>query len=180
MKSFNSFLSFIIFALHINTVHSFITNANLIIHKEQKVFSDILNINNLPCHLQSSRIKSFESAMEKLNRINYPDGLTNSNDEDKINIYNIYDLIGFRYVFYTKEDLLKFYHHIRVEKTILYVKNYINEPKENGYSAIHIRYKNEYKECPIKQMECQLYILWDYYNAMYGEAEYFKDYINYF
>ena len=35
---------------------------------------------------------------------------------------------------------------------------------------MHLRYKNEYSECPIKQLECQLYIISDYYNALYGNA----------
>lgn len=108
--------------------------------------------------MQSSRLKSFESSLEKKNRINIR------------NIYDLYDLIGFRFVFYTKEDLLKFYHHIKLEKTLLYTRNYITHPKENGYSAMHLRYKNEYKECPIEQLECQLYIISDYYNALYGNA----------
>ena len=139
-------------------ISTYITNANLIIRSEQKIFSEILDTHKLPCHMQSSRLKSFESSLEKKNRINIK------------NIYDLYDLIGFRFVFYTKEDLLKFYHHIKLEKTLLYTRNYITYPKENGYSAMHLRYKNEYKECPIEQLECQLYIISDYYNALYGNA----------
>ena len=181
MKFFRLFPFF-----YIRISNGFVTNANLIIHQEQQVFSEILNIHNLPCHLQSARIKTFHSAMEKLNRINTINNpnaeidQNNKNFPNVNNIYNLYDLIGFRYVFYTKEDLLKFYHHMKLEKKIMYSKNYINEPKENGYSALHLRYKNEYAECPIKQLECQLYIIDDYYNAIYSKAMYFKNYTNFF
>ena len=139
-------------------ISSYVTNANFVIHSEQKTFSEILDTHRLPCHLQTARVKSFESSLQKMKK---------SNTE---NVYDLYDLIGFRFVFYTKEDLLKFYHHVKLEKTLLYTKNYISEPKENGYAAMHLRYKNEYSECPIKQLECQLYIISDYYNALYGNA----------
>lgn len=143
---------------HIIPISSFVTNANFVIHSEQKTFNEILDTQRLPCHLQTARVKSFESSLQKMKRVNTE------------NVYDLYDLIGFRFVFYTKEDLLKFYHHIKLEKTLLYTKNYIIEPKENGYAAMHLRYKNEYSECPIKQLECQLYIISDYYNALYGNA----------
>lgn len=142
-----------------NFINGFITNANLVLHSEQKKYNEILNLQNLPCHLQTVRVKTFESAMEKIKR--------NENIE---NIYDLPDLIGFRFVFYTKDDLLKFYHHLRLEKTFTHSKNYLLNPKENGYKSWHIRYKNEYSECPIKQLECQLYIISDYYNALYGNA----------
>ena len=148
-----------------NEVTSFVTNANLVISSEQKNFNDLLERNNLLCHLQSARVKSFESSLQKLKNLQRDPVYSNMKD-----IYDLYDLIGFRYVFYTKEDLLKFYHHIKMDKTVWHSKNYILNPKKNGYSAIHIRYKNEYSECPIKQLECQLYIISDYYNALYGNA----------
>ncbi len=173
MKKLKLFLP-ILFLHSVSHVNSFVTNANFVIYNEQKNFNDILNIQNLPCHLQSARIKTFHSTMEKINRINSPNG------PNVQNIYNVYDLIAFRFVFYTTEDLLKFYHHLRLEKKIMYSKNYINEPKKNGYSALHLRYQNEYSECPVKQLECQLYIINDYYNAMYGEAMYFKNYTKIF
>jgi ppGpp synthetase/RelA/SpoT-type nucleotidyltranferase len=159
-----------VFMTNIMYVTSFVTNANLVIQSEQKSFNEILNIQNLPCHLQTARVKTFESAMEKIKR--------NPNIE---NIYDLPDLIGFRFVFYTKDDLLKFYHHLRLEKTFTNSKNYIMTPKENGYKSWHIRYKNEYPECPLKQLECQMYIINDYYNALYGNAKRIdKNYTLYF
>jgi len=139
-------------------ISSYVTNANFVICSEQKTFGEILDTYRLPCHLQTARVKSFESSLQKMKKSNID------------NVYDLYDLIGFRFVFYTKEDLLKFYHHVKLEKTLVYTKNYIREPKENGYSAMHLRYLNDYKECPIKQLECQLYIINDYYNALYGNA----------
>lgn len=151
-------LPMIILVNSILPISSYVTNANFVIHSEQKTFSEILDTQRLPCHLQTARVKSFESSLQKMKRSNID------------NVYELHDLIGFRYVFYTKEDLLKFYHHVKLEKTVLYTKNYILKPKENGYAAMHLRYKNEYSECPIKQLECQLYIISDYYNALYGNA----------
>jgi ppGpp synthetase/RelA/SpoT-type nucleotidyltranferase len=150
-------------------ISSFVTNANLVINCEQKTYNKILDKHKLPCHLQTARVKSFESSLEKTKRQNTK------------NVYDLYDLIGFRFVFYTKEDLLKFYHHLKNEKMIFYSKNYISQSKENGYSSIHIRYKNKYKNCPIKQLECQLYIINDYYDALYGKAKRIdKNYTLYF
>ena len=167
MKLFKS-LYIILFSAFTPFIHGFVTNANHVINCEQRVFNEILQIQNLPCHLQTVRIKTFESTIQKMKKI------------DITHVYDIHDLIGFRYVFYTKDDLLKFYHHLKVEKTVLYTKNYLSNPKENQYSAIHVRYKNDYTECPIKQLECQLYIIDDYYNAIYSKAMYFKNYTNFF
>lgn len=158
MISFYKSLLFLTMTINNIIISGFVTNANFVIHSEQKTFSEILDTQRLPCHLQTARVKSFESSLQKMKRVNTE------------NVYDLYDLIGFRFVFYTKEDLLKFYHHVKLEKTLLYTKNYITEPKENGYAAMHLRYKNEYSECPIKQLECQLYIISDYYNALYGNA----------
>ena len=75
--------------------YAFVTNANLIIFKEQQIFTSLLDICNIPCHLQSARVKTFKSTIEKLNRINNP----NNNIKNKINvpnvhnIYNLHDLI---------------------------------------------------------------------------------------
>lgn len=155
--------------------NAFVTNSNLVIKSEQKNFNDILERNNLFCHLQTARVKSFESSLQKIKNLKNHETYGNIK-----NVYDLYDLIGFRFVFYTKEDLLKFYHHMKLDKTVWYTKNYISQPKENGYSAIHIRYKNEYPECPVKQLECQLYIINDYYDALYGKARYDKNYTLYF
>ena len=102
---------YLLLFIYYNEVTSFVTNANLVISSEQKNFNDLLERNNLLCHLQSARVKSFESSLQKLK--NLQNDPTYSNIKD---VYDLYDLIGFRYVFYTKEDLLKFYHHIKMDK----------------------------------------------------------------
>lgn len=156
------FLSFIIIFI------LYIPHGNFIISSEQKIFNEILYTHNLPCHLQSSRIKTFNSAIQKMNVLNIN------------NIYDLHDLIAFRFVFYTKEDLLRFYHYIKLEKTVMYIYNYLNNPKKNGYSAFHLRYKNDYIDCPIVQLECQLYLIEDYYDSIYGKSKYYKNYSIFF
>lgn len=151
---------------NIQITKSFIPNANHVILNEQISFNSIIHIQKIPCHIQTSRIKSFPSARNKMAKLNVKE------------LYYLYDLIAFRYVFYTKEDLLKFYHHARLERTVLYSKNYIVDNKENGYSALHFRYQNDYKECPVKLLECQLFLIDDYYEAMYGKSQY-KNYTDY-
>jgi len=152
---------------------TFIPNANHVVLNEQISFNSILSIQKLPCHIQTSRIKSFESSRRKIEKQNEQ---LNNKIKD---IYSLYDLIGFRYVFYNKEDLLKFYQCARLDRVVLYSKNYINDKKENGYSALHFRYNNEYKECPVKLLECQLFLIEDYYDAMYGNSTYDKNYTNF-
>jgi ppGpp synthetase/RelA/SpoT-type nucleotidyltranferase len=172
----NIFKYFLLLLLSNNIVNSFIINSNLVIASEQRNFNYLLETNNIICHLQSARVKSFESSLQKLK--NLQNDKTYSYIQD---IYDLYDLIGLRYVFYTKEELLKFYHCIKMDKTVYYIKNYITHPKNNGYSAIHIRYKNEFNDCPVKQLECQLYIIDDYYNALYGNSiRIDKNYTKYF
>lgn len=143
---------------------SFITNSQVIIFNEMQNYNKILLENDIPCHIQSSRVKSFQSAVEKIKRLNLQSP------------YDLYDLIGFRFVFYQLDDIYKFYHHCKMEKKILYTKNYINVPKDNGYSAFHFRYKNEYTNCPIDTLEMQLYLVEDYYSAIYGKSFYNKNY----
>jgi ppGpp synthetase/RelA/SpoT-type nucleotidyltranferase len=194
MKFFKIFL-FYLLSINIPKTLSFVTNANFVIKSEQAIFNELLEYHNLPCHSQSSRVKSFDSAIEKMNKIqknneeiNKQNIINQENngyipkpiDQHINNIYDLYDLIAFRFVFYNKEDLLKFYHRIKLEKTVYYTRNYIIKPKENGYSSIHIRYKNDYTICPVKQLECQLYIIEDYYEAVYGKARYNKNYTIFF
>lgn len=190
-----------IFFLNIFVVCGYIPNAMAVICKETLFYNTLLEANNLQCHLMSSRIKTFESAIYKLNKLNKlnqelstrelttrelstrelttiekKDKFTNP-DENKL--YYLHDLIGFRFVFYNNYDLLKFYHFIKYDRMIMYSNNYIIKPKDNGYKAMHIRYLNVYNECPIKQVECQLYIINDYYDALYGNAIYDKNYSMY-
>ena len=168
-----SILSILSILTNLPIISAFIPNANHVVLNEQINYNSILAIQKIPCHIQTSRIKSFESSRQKIEKQNKQ---LNNKIKD---IYSLYDLIGFRYVFYNKEDLLKFYHHAKLDRKVLYSKNYIVDPKENGYSALHFRYINEYNDCPVKLLECQLFIIEDYYEAMYGKSAYDKNYTNF-
>ena len=178
-----------IFFSNIFVVCGYIPNAMAVIFKETLFYNTLLEDNNLQYHLMSSRIKTFESAMSKLNKYNQESSTREEsskreerdrlNNPDENKLYYLHDLIGFRFVFYNNYDLLKFYHFIKYDRMIMYSNNYIIKPKDNGYKAMHIRYLNVYNECPIKQVECQLYIINDYYDALYGNAIYDKNYSMY-
>lgn len=157
-----------ILCLFFNTVTSFnFPGVNTIIRNDFLIFSNIIVDKEIPCHHQSSRVKTFESSRLKLAKVNI-------HDDD---LFKLYDLIAFRFVFYTKDDLFKFFHSVRQEKIITYTMNYIQHPKDNGYKAYHFRYRNSNRECPIQQIECQLYLIEDYYESIYGACSKYKDYI---
>lgn len=145
---------------------SFIPNSNLIMSRELTTYHEILVNHDLPCHLSSCRIKTFNSALIKHSQPKY----------SAKSIYELHDLISFRFVFYNNEDLLKFYHYNKLEKDIIYFHNYINRPKENGYKALHFHYRIPDEK--IDKLECQLYILEDYYESLYGNSSNYKDYLN--
>jgi ppGpp synthetase/RelA/SpoT-type nucleotidyltranferase len=144
---------------------TFVPNANFIVSNEMNRFYNILNSKNIPCHQYVSRVKTFNSAILKYSRKEFSDK----------SIYDLYDIVSFRFVFYNLEDLLKFYHVNRLDNDIIYVQNYIQTPKSNGYKAFHFHYKCNYDS--IKRLECQLFVIEDYYQAIYGNASNYKDYL---
>lgn len=146
---------------------SFVPNSNLIMSKEMTNYNEILVNRDIPCHLSSCRVKTFKSALIKHSQQQY----------NNKNIYQLHDLISFRFVFYNNEDLLRFYHYNKLEKEIIYFQNYIQHPKENGYKALHFHYR--ISDQKIDTLECQLYILQDYYDSLYGNSSNYKDYLNY-
>ena len=87
----------------------------------------------------------------------------------------MHDLISFRFVFYNKDELLKFYHYNKIEKDIVYFMNYMDKPKDNGYKALHFHYRI-YDE-KIDKLECQLFVLEDYYDSLYGNSSLYKNYL---
>jgi len=147
-------------------VLSFVSNSNLIMSREFTHYNEILVNHDLPCHLASCRVKTFKSALIKHSEPKY----------SSKNIYELHDLISFRFIFYNNEDLLKFYHYNKLEKDIIYFQNYINNPKDNGYKALHFHYRISNEK--IDKLECQLYILEDYYDSLYGNSSNYKDYLN--
>ena len=147
------------------TLFNFIPNSNRIIQREMASYTNILVNKDIPCHLYSCRIKTFASAWKKHSEFKY----------NHKNIYQLHDLIAFRFVFYNKEELLKFYHYNKQEKNIVYFHNYIQWPKDNGYKAVHFRYV--IKDEKIDTLECQLCVIDDYYDALYGNSSTYKNYL---
>lgn len=86
-----------------------------------------------PIHHMQSRVKSFESLMEKVVRQEVKPDIENI-------IGNIFDIAGIRVVcpyiddIYTIKDLLKAQKDIEV----LVEKDYIANPKPNGYRSLHM------------------------------------------
>ena len=148
----------------INLSKCFVPNIMPLMLKESYFLNNLILDNNLPCHLTSSRIKTFESSLYKLNKYKIND------------LYNLHDLIGFRFVFYNKEDLLKYYHFLKLERSVMYTKNYINKPKKIIIKHSIYDKNPDLNNCPIKQLECQLYIIDDYYDSLYGNVKYNKNY----
>jgi hypothetical protein len=144
----------------------FIPNIKLLAKKELINYQNILEIQDITCHLQSSRIKSFPSAFKKKNKFNLK------------TIYEVNDLLAYRFVFFNKLDLLKFYQHLFNEKSLVIVNNYINDNNINYNNSMLFRYQNDHKECPIFQIECQMFTINDYYKFIYNENKnllYFKN-----
>lgn len=159
----------LLFTFIFGFMSSFVPNANLVIKNDLNIFTNILIDNNIPFHSVASRIKTFESARIKLSKYDYYGN----------NIFKLYDLIAFRFVFYSSEDLYEFYKFVKDELFITYVHNYIKDPKDNNYKAFHFHYRNKYVDCPIENIECQLVIIDDYYNNIYGTASKYKDYTSF-
>jgi len=143
---------------------AYLNQANSILLRENIFLSSLLIQSKIPCHLVACRVKTFESSMTKINKNNLKDFTV------------LHDIIGYRLVFYNNIDLYKYYHHLQFERTITSTTNYISEPKPNGYKAFHVRYLNPYQEYEVKQFECQLYLISDYYDSVYGNSRYSKNY----
>lgn len=86
----------------------------------------------------TSRIKSYESTIEKLNRKNYP--LTK---EAALN--NLHDIIGFRIICSFIDDIYDLVHWFKNlnEFECIQEKDYIHSPKPNGYRTYHIILKHK-------------------------------------
>ena len=98
---------FLIINLFLLIETSFIPNIKILANKEMINYQKILEIQDIPCHLQLSRIKSFPSAFKKKNKFKLK------------TIYEVNDLLAYRFVFFDKIDLLKFYQHLFNEKCII-------------------------------------------------------------
>ena len=97
-----------------------------------KKYKEVHNNRN-PIEYISSRIKSEESMKEKLERKNLPITLESA-------LTKVYDAVGIRIIcsyiddVYEIVDMLKKYNDLKIIKE----KDYIKNPKENGYRSYHI------------------------------------------
>ena len=146
------------------TTTSFLFGSQSLIHKESGLHSSILLSLDLRAHLTSQRTKTFTSALEKTLRLGTP-------------IYSHHDLIGCRIVFYSKCDMYTFKSVLSEYRNVTYEMDYFESPKDNGYSAIHIRYESPPPEvCVVSHVEVQCTCVDEYYSSVYGRSRYLKRY----
>lgn len=90
----------------------------------------------VPIHHMQSRLKSFESLMEKAERYGIEDPINNIDTVRK----EVYDIAGIRVVcnyqedIYTMSELLLKQSDVKLIK----IKNYCENPKESGYRSMHV------------------------------------------
>lgn len=104
-------------------------NTKLMILKEEfQHFHDYNPIEHI-----NSRIKSPESILKKLVRKNVDISLDSIKD-------NIHDIVGFRIVCSFKSDIYRISEMIQNQKdiTLITCKDYIKQPKPNGYQSLHL------------------------------------------
>jgi len=152
-----NFILFLIINFLLNIKGSYIPHIINLANKEIINYQKILEIQEVPCHLQIFRIKSFPSAFKKKNKFKLK------------TIYEVNDLLAYRFVFFNRVDLLKFYQHLYTEKSLVSVNNYISDNNFNYNNSILFRYQNDYKQCPIFQIECQMFTIKDYYTFSHYE-----------
>jgi len=152
-----NYILFFIINLFLIIKGSYIPNIKLLANKEMINYQKILEVQDITAHVQISRIKSFPSAFKKKNKFKLK------------TIYEVNDLLAYRFVFFEKIDLLKFYHHLLNEKSLVVVNNYIIDNSNNYNNSILFRYQNDYNLCPIFQIECQMFTMKDYYTFIHNE-----------
>lgn len=89
--------------------------------------------NNNPIHHMESRLKSPESIIGKLESKNLEISLTSAKE-------NLYDIAGIRVVCYYVKDIYKISELLlgQNDVNLLKIKDYIKNPKENGYRSLHL------------------------------------------
>ena len=93
------------------------------------------------------RIKSNSSIIAKMKKVGD-------------NIYNVYDLIGIRYIFHdlTNYKQLKDYIVNNSNFEIVEIKNYLEDghPEDPNYKALHIRMKYQEFPCEVEFMDVKM------------------------
>ena len=90
----------------------------------------------MPIHHVQSRLKTFESIMEKAGRYGIDDPLNNLSTVRR----EILDIAGIRVVCNYEEDLTTMAGllHAQEDIEIIRVKDYTDKPKESGYRSMHV------------------------------------------
>ena len=94
------------------------------------------------------RIKSNGSIMGKMKKVGD-------------NIYNVYDLIGIRYIFHNLKYYKKLKDYIVNNSNfeIVEIKNYLEDghPEDPNYKALHIRMKYQKFPCEVEFMDVKMF-----------------------
>ncbi|MCR5743930.1 MAG: GTP pyrophosphokinase family protein [Lachnospiraceae bacterium] len=119
------------------------------------------------------RVKSAESAAEKLKRKGYPEGVTSA-------LTNLSDIIGIRCVTHFVGDVYKLVKLIEddEELKVCEVKDYIASPKKNGYRSLHMIVEVPFDDEQISSVRVELQfrtIAMDCWAALEHEMRYKKD-----
>lgn len=91
---------------------------------------------HMPIHHVTSRLKSFESIIDKANRYEIEDPINNLDQVMK----EIYDIAGIRVVCNYEEDIYVMSGLLLEQSDIelLRIKDYCKNPKESGYRSLHV------------------------------------------
>lgn len=86
-----------------------------------------------PIHNIQERIKSKKSIEKKLNKLGHSDSVQNAKDYLK-------DIAGIRVICYFIDDIYNLVNALRRQSELIFIKekDYIENPKENGYRSYHI------------------------------------------
>ncbi|NEG70119.1 GTP pyrophosphokinase [Bifidobacterium choloepi] len=88
-----------------------------------------------PIHHMERRLKSVDSILEKLQRKGLPVSINSIRD-------NLFDVAGIRVICNYRDDVYSVSNYLSAQSDIqvLRVKDYIKNPKQNGYRSLHVIY----------------------------------------
>lgn len=105
------------------------------IETKLRVLDNELSINRdkNPIEAIHTRLKSPESILEKMNRKNYPKTIESMRE-------NLLDIAGVRVICDFIDDIYRLEQHLCSQNdiTVIRRKDYIREPKPNGYRSLHL------------------------------------------
>ena len=109
-------------------------NANAIMRMKLEVLNHNLYLKTSePIHHIQERVKEKKSIEEKLERMNYSDSVQNAKD-------HLLDVAGIRVICYFVDDIHNLVNALKrhVELIVIREKDYITNPKPNGYRSFHM------------------------------------------